>query len=198
MSAFISEMIEAYEKADASTRAERSERAVWIARLGWPESGWLFSGGHTVAESWDDLRHAFIHGSYLATILVGQAFLENVLAGQLDWHEETLGRRPQLGEILVRTRELGWLTQHEFALLDGLRRMRNPYAHYRNLDDKQSLSRRAMEAGEAPGTLVARDASEVVEALYHLVNRHPFALGPIQYPPDDGPTVHPDQMQIPL
>jgi hypothetical protein len=43
----------------------------------------------------------------LATILVGQAFLENVLAELLDWHEEKLGRRPGLEEILDRTRHLG-------------------------------------------------------------------------------------------
>lgn len=129
MSGFVDEMIDAYEQADASSRAERAERAVWIARLGWPQSGWMFPGGHTVAESWDDLRRAFIQGSYLATMLVGQAFLENVLAGLLDWHEEKLGRRPGLEEILDRTCQLGWLTQQEFALLDTLRRMRNPYGH---------------------------------------------------------------------
>src|SRR5215211_7137293 len=151
-------MLAAYEQADGNTRAERAERAAWVAALGWPESGWGFFSGHSIGAAWDDLRRAFIDGSYLAAILVGQAFLENLLAGLLEWQKESPGRRAGLAQILKRTYDLGWLTDDEFARLDALRRLRNPYAHYRGLRRSESLTRRAMETGEAPLTLVERDA----------------------------------------
>jgi hypothetical protein len=167
----VEEFIAAYEEADAATRADRAERAAWLAGLGWPESGWQFFGGDPTA-SWEELRRTFIDGSYLATILVGHVFLENLLAGQL------------ASDVLKRTRDRGWLGPDEFEVLDALREMRNPYAHY------------AEFLQETPEAVVEQDARAVVEALYRLVNRPPFALGPILYP--DHEEVHPDQMHLPL
>ena len=168
-----------------------------MAHLGWPESGWGFFGDYGVIAPWTELRQTFIDGSFVATVLVGQAFLENLLAGLLHWHEEPVGRAG-LAAVLEQTRDVGWLTPQEFAVLDAVRRMRNPYAHYRNFQHRDSLIKRAIAAEEAPDVLLERDARAVVEALYHLVNRPPFALGPIVYPDDEAITVHPDQMHLPL
>jgi hypothetical protein len=121
----VEEFIAAYEEADAATRADRAERAACLAGLGWPESGWQFFGGDPTA-SWEELRRTFIDGSYLATILVGHVFLENLLAGQPAFLlQEDVGR-PQLSDVLKRTRDRGWLSPDEFAVLDALREMRNP------------------------------------------------------------------------
>jgi len=183
------------EEEDTATRADRAGRAAWLVRKGWPESGWIFFGDLGIIGPWDELRRTFINGEYLATILVGQAFLENVLAGLLEWPEGSVGRAG-LAEILAQVRDRGWITPDEHDVLDTVRQMRNPYAHYRNVQHGDSLIRRAMAAGEPPELLVERDARAVVGALFHLVNRHPFALGPIVYPEDDEPLVHPDQTQL--
>ena len=198
MERLVKDFIAAYERADATTRAERADRAAWMAQLGWPESGWTFFGDYGVIVPWDELRRTFIDGEYLAAILVGQAFLENLLAGLLDFQQESLGPRPELADVLRRARDQGWLTPQEFDVLDAVRRMRNPYAHYRTFEHADGLIQRAMAAEEAPDALIEADARAVVKALYHLVNRRPFALGPIVYPPDEGLTIHPNQMRLPF
>jgi hypothetical protein len=184
-------------EADVEARIARAERAAWLARLGWPESGWVFHSEGTV-QPWAELRRTFIDGCYLATILVGQSFLENLLAGQLAFARQKSVGRPHLAAVLEAVRDRGWLTPDEFATLDSLRKMRNPYAHYRHFNDPESLISRATTTETAPETLLEHDARALIEALYHLVNRPPFALGPIIYPLDDEPAVHPDQMHLPL
>jgi hypothetical protein len=41
-------------------------------------------------------------------------------------------------------------------------------------------------------------AFTIMEALHHLVNREPFAIGPIIFPHGDEPDVHSNQMHLPL
>lgn len=197
MSELVDEFVVACQEADLSTRQERAERAARVARLGWPESGWAFFGDHGVAGPWNELRRTFVDGSFVATILIGQAFLENLLGGLLHWQEEPVDTAGLAG-LLQRTWDRGWLTSEEFHVLDALRRVRNPYAHYRNFQHSDSLVQRAIAAEEIPDALVEGDAWAVVEALYHLVNRQPFALGTIMYPHEEEPWVHPDQMHLPL
>lgn len=52
-------------------------------------------------------------------------------------------------------------------------------------------------AGAMPNVLIERDARDVLRTLVHLMNRGPFALGPIVYPEDEGPHIHPDQVALP-
>jgi hypothetical protein len=145
---------------------------------------------------WDELRRTFVHAEYVATILCGQAFLEYLLAGILEWHEEGSAGRSGLADMMQRAQSLGWITPDEYDLLDRLRRIRNPYAHYRDAAHPESLIRRAMATDEPPDVVAERDARAVVEALLHLVNRPPFALGPIVYPKEEGPFLHPNQTQM--
>lgn len=196
---FTAELFRLLEDDDERIRPQRAERAAWIARFGWPEEGWMLYGGMAGLAPWDELRRSFVNGEYLATILLGQAFLEHNLAGFLDLSGD--GRRvgrAGLAKILREFRDRGWITDTDFGVLDRVRRMRNPYAHYRSVEDGENLTRRAMREGEDHELLIERDARAVVRALFHLLNRHPFALGPIVYPEDDGPTIHRDQTTLPI
>jgi hypothetical protein len=182
---------------DAETRGARAERAAWIATLGQPEAGWAFFGDYGVIAPWSELRLNYIDGAFVSAILVGQAFLENLLAGLL--HSQ--GEQPDgkgLSELLRLSLELGWLTPTEFELLDDLRSSRNPYAHFRNWEHKDGLVARAIAAGSSPEALLERDARRFIRALFNLVNRRPFALGSIEIPTDDelGPWIHPGQQQL--
>jgi len=192
------ELFEMLEDDDEHTRPERAERAAWIASFGWPEDGWMLYGGMAGLAPWDELRRTFINGEYLATILLGQAFLEQNLAGFLNFFGGGSVGRAGLAEILSGFRDRGWLTDTDFAVLDRVRRLRNPYAHYRDAQHAENLTRRVMREREDHEVLIERDARAVVRALFHLLNRHPFAMGPIVYPEDDGPAIHPDQTTLPL
>jgi hypothetical protein len=195
---FIAELTECVEEEDERTRADRVERAAWVLSLGWSENGYLLFGGHGSLAPWDELRQAFINGEFVATILVGQAFMEQTLAGYLDLAGGSSVGRSGLAEILEQFRDRGWINETEFNVLDEVRRLRNPYAHYRDVQHKDNLGRRIMAEREDYTVLIERDARSVVRALMHLLNRHPFAMGPIVFPEDDGPFVHPDQTALPV
>jgi hypothetical protein len=194
-------LVRRYESAldehDAETRHARAERAAWIATLGQPEDGWAFFGDYGVIAPWSELRQDYIQGAFVSAILVGQAFIENLLAGGLHAqgeHPDGMG----FSELLRRSLEVGWLTPPELELLDDLRRSRNPYAHFRNWEHKDGLVARSLAAGSSPEVLLERDARHLIRVLFNLVNRRPFALGSIEIPTDDelGPWIHPDQQQL--
>lgn len=190
-------MLALLEEDDEQTRGDRAERAAWIARFGWPQDGYMLAGGYGSLAPWEDVRAAFIGGQFLAVILLGQSFLEHSLAGYLNLLGGTPGRSG-LADLLAEFRDRGWITQTDFDVLDDVRRVRNPYAHYRDFSHKDNLGRRVMTERTDYSVLIERDARAVMRALIHLLNRHPFALGPIVYPEDDGPVVHPDQTALPV
>jgi hypothetical protein len=79
----LADPLEWLEEEDAATRAARGDRAMWLARHGWPESGWIFFGDLGIIGPWDELRRTFINGEYLATIL--DSIEGGHLAGELLW-----------------------------------------------------------------------------------------------------------------
>lgn len=194
----ITELAALLEDEDRRTRPDRTERAAWIASFGWSENGYMLYGGFGSLAPWDEVRRAFINGEFVATVLLGQAFLEQTLAGYLDLLGGDSVRRAGLAEILTDFRHRGWITDTDFDVLDGVRRLRNPYVHYRDVQHKDNLGRRVMTEREDYEVLIERDARAVIRALLHLLNRYPFAMGPIVYPEDDGPFVHPDQTILPV
>jgi len=194
----MTELREWIEEEDERTRDDRVERAAWVLSFGWSENGYMLFGGHGSLAPFDELRQAFINGEFVATVLLGQAFLEQLLAGYLDLAGGGVVGSPGLAEILKQFRDRGWIDETDFGVLDDVRRLRNPYAHYRDAQHKDNLARRVMTEREDYTVLIERDARSVVRALMHLVNRHPFAMGPIVFPEDDGPFVHPDQTELPV
>jgi hypothetical protein len=186
------------EEDDERSRNARAERAMWLVSLGHPESGWMVFGGPGSAILWDEVRRTFVKGEFIACILAGQALLENILAALLNSMLGPTRRYNGLSEILVEVRHRGWISDEEFEVLDRIRGLRNPYAHFRHPEHAQNLTRRMMRESECAEVLVERDAGEVVGALVHLMNRGPFALGPMIYPEGDGPAIHPDQVALPI
>lgn len=123
---------------DASLRDGRRERTIFLMRLGYPEQGMVFLNGDSVIRPWMELRTAYIHGCYQASLLIGQSFLENLLGGVADFSDQA-GGRPGLHDLLLIAREDGWLLDTEFGEFAALAKLRNPYAHYRSFRHPDSL-----------------------------------------------------------
>jgi hypothetical protein len=43
-------------------------------RLGYPEQGMVFMNGDSVIRPWMELRTAYVHGCFQASLLIGQSF----------------------------------------------------------------------------------------------------------------------------
>jgi hypothetical protein len=181
---------------DAALRDGRRERTIFLMRLGYPEEGMMFLNGDSVIRPWMELRTAYIHGCFQASLLIGQSFLENLLGGAADFSDQ-VGGRPGLRDLLLIVRENGWLLDREFGEFDALAKLRNPYAHYRSFRHPDSLRARAMATGENPDVILQSDCERFLVRLHAFVHRR-FGIGRLKIPDgfQDLAPINPDQLEI--
>ena len=182
---------------DALSLTKRTERLAQLMLLGEPTDGRMLFGGTDCANALWEAQWSFINGLDLCAILAAQTCVEKLLAGFIELDGET--PEGSYARLLNDATERRMISAREYQLFDRLRRTRNPYAHYRSVNDDQNTQRRAMNTGEHPDTLLQSDAQAAVHALICLVNRPPFAVGSVtaSISEDDLlPPVHPGQLSI--
>jgi hypothetical protein len=161
---------------DDRTRIERSGRLEELAPLGEPEKGRVLFGGVDVANALWEAQSAYVNGLDLSTILVSQVCLEKMLSSMIELAPEAKAT-PSYARLLEEAAAQRLISDAEYQLFERLRKARNPYTHYRNINHRESTMRRAMATGDHPDLLLRRDAYAAVSAILELVNRPPFALG---------------------
>jgi hypothetical protein len=161
---------------DEQTRVERAERLEELVLLGEPEQGRMLFGGVDVANALWEARSAYVDGLDLSAILVSQVCVEKLLSALIELAPETKASE-SYARLLEKAAAERFISDAEYRLFDRLRKARNPYTHYRNINHRESTMRRAMETGDHPDLLLRRDAYAAVSAILELVNRPPFALG---------------------
>jgi hypothetical protein len=181
---------------DALLRSGRRERTIFLMRLGYPSEGMVFLNGDHAMRPWMELRTAYIHGCFQASLLIGQSFLENLLGGVADFTDKADGR-PTLGSLLLIAREEGWLLDGEFGEFDAIAKLRNPYAHYRSFRHPDSLRARAAVTGLDPDVILQKDCERFLLRLHAFVYRG-FGIGRITVPDEWAalPPLNPDQLEI--
>jgi hypothetical protein len=186
------------DREDLSLRKERRERTIFLMRLGYPAEGLVFPNGDHVMRPWMELRTAYIHGCFQASMLIGQSFLENLLGGVADFSDRADGK-PTLRDLLLFAKESRWLTGGEFGEFDAVAKLRNPYAHYRSFRHQDSLRARATATGESPEAILQSDCERFLVRLHAFVHRR-FGLGGLRTFGDLASLdpVNPDQLAISL
>jgi len=190
------EIEEHLDSEDTSLRPGRRERTIFLMRLGYPEQGMVFLNGDQVMRPWMELRTAYIHGCFQASLLIGQSFLENLLGGVADFSDRAAGK-PSLRDLLLVAREEGWLLGSEFGEFEAVAKLRNPYAHYRSFRHSDSLRARAAATGLDPDVILQRDCERFLVRLHAFVHRR-FSIGRLVVPDEfaDLPPINPDQLEI--
>ena len=146
-------------------------------------SGTLLPGGETVSGAWAEARISFVHGNYIATVLLCQGFAEHMLAAHLELpaggiFPAELPNRISLKETLERC-----VADHviDDVLAHDLRRLmelRNPLSHYRGIDDPSNLTRRVLMTMTPAEQHLQGDASFAIGVAIRLMSLPPFRLGP--------------------
>jgi len=160
---------------DHEDRADRQGR---LARLQWlgglmPEAEYLaFPGGLLSKSLFEELRYCFAYGQYLATVILGLAFIERTLAAEF----YTVGRndleRANISTLLSEALALGWISNEEFSHIDKARTIRNNFTHFRRPLHDESVERRAVEQNILPYDVIEEDARHVVEVAFHVLARN--------------------------
>ena len=160
------------EHEDGTARADRIERLEWIA-ANYPRSvaGFLLHGGWLSCQLLEQARYSFVYGQFLATAILGVAFIERVLAAQFYASgRDNLERAGGL-DLLREALRSAWITQDEFQLFDKVRRLRNPIVHFRRPLAPDTLESRAVQEDVRPDEIAQGDAQEVLKAVFHVLEQ---------------------------
>ena len=117
----------------------------------------------------EEARYCFVYGQFMATILLGMAYMERTsvalfyAAGRSDLERANISRL--LGEA-VRN---GWLDQAEFEQLDQSRVVRNAITHFRRPMDESTIEYRSVTQEDMPNSILEEDARHVLLASFHIL-----------------------------
>jgi HEPN domain-containing protein len=141
-------------------------------------SGTMIYGGETAYRAWIEARSSFVHGNYVATVMLCQGLAEHALAARLAFGlgAEELPKRIAFRETLRRCLEHSSIPGPLAGDLERLMSLRNPLSHYRGPDDSSNLLRRAIETGIPPEDHLIGDASFAISVAVRLLALPGFRL----------------------
>ena len=146
-----------------------------LSRLNWLDSEspageyWTFPGGMLAQSLFEEARYSFVYGQFLATSLLGLAYIERTLAALFYQEGRNDLERASLSRLLREAYSHGLLGHLEMENIERIRRQRNLYAHFRKPGVEHSIERRSVMEEDAPYNLIERDATEVMKAVLHLL-----------------------------
>lgn len=140
--------------------------------------GTLMPGGETTYNAWSEARTSFVHGNYIATVMLCQGLAEHLLAAHLELMlgGEPVPHRIKFKDTLERCIFHQTITEADAADLRRLMDFRNPLSHYRNISDPQNLSRRVLNSQRAAGHHLLNDASFAISMAVRLLALPSFRL----------------------
>ncbi len=142
-------------------------------------SGTMLPGGETAFAAWIEARSSFVHGNFVATVLLCQGLAEHVLAAHLalDIFGDQVPPRITFDQTLKRCVEKGELTQADSDDLRRLMSLRNPLSHYRDINDPSNLSRRVIDSQLSAHEHLLNDATFAISMAIRLLSMPAFKLG---------------------
>lgn len=142
-------------------------------------NGTMLPGGETTWAAWTEARTSFIHGNFVATVLLSQGLAEHILAAHLSigLDAEDLPERITFQETLKRCLAHGVISETDAADLRRLMGLRNPLSHYRSINDPANLSRRALNENVHAAEHLRRDATFAISMAVRLLALPAFRLG---------------------
>ncbi|WP_413658602.1 hypothetical protein [Paraburkholderia phenoliruptrix] len=142
-------------------------------------SGTMMPDGETALAAWTEARSSFVHGNYVATVLLCQGLAEQVLAAHLTLglDAEELPSRVSFTETLNRCVARDVITQRDADDLRRLMNQRNPLTHYRSVDDPSNLERRMLDTRLPAETHLLTDATFAMSMAIRLLALPVFRLG---------------------
>ena len=172
----IGELITWLETDESASREWRARRLrYFLEAIESPEERMFFQGEESM-HSFNEVRLAYVHGLYLATVLLSLACIEREMAGRLyavGWEK---AKDAKLEELLSKAHERGIISDEESDTFQRLRRVRNSYAHFKLPLDSSSLIGRALDQNTLPNEVLMVDAQKAIEALGGFFKRRPSLL----------------------
>jgi hypothetical protein len=174
----IAVMLESDEYTERHSRAARYINLTKICPL--PLGGLILPGGEIASAAFIEARQAYYYGMFVSAIVLSQVFLEHYLCGIELWNSKHNSKvqykleKTSFDKIIKDALSAGRITQEEWDLFDQLRKLRNPYTHFRGVSNSENLLRRAMDSMTPAEDLTELDALHAVRAIGSIISRQPF------------------------
>ena len=157
---------------DSKCFEDRLSRLQWLIDNSPAGEYWAFPGGLLAKSLFEEARYCFVYAQYLATILVGLAYIERTLAALFYGAGRNDLERASLSALLGEAYAEGLIGSGEFRDLERIRENRNSYAHFRRPGHEDSMEARAILEDEAPYSVIERDATAVIAAALNMVAKN--------------------------
>jgi hypothetical protein len=157
------------EQEDKNALADRLARLNWLAENAREVNYYLFRGGLISKYLFEETRYCFAYGQFLATIVLGMAFIERTLAALFYMLGRNDLERANMSKLLKEALGQDWITRREYARLEEIRKLRNPITHFRKPRHDDTIEYRATAQDELPYKVIENDAYKVMEIALHLL-----------------------------
>jgi hypothetical protein len=149
---------------------------MWLGQFELGDSSVGFPGGWLVVSLFEEAKYCFVYGQFVATVLLGMAFVERLLAAYYYATGRSDLERASITVLLKTARDDGWLTDGMYRQLDELRGKRNPLVHFRSPLGGDTIERRAVLSDSHAYDVIEQDARTVLTTLFHLISTRSFVL----------------------
>lgn len=138
----------------------------------------MIPGGAAVS-SWLEARSSFVHGNFVATVMLCQGMAEHMLASHLamGMDAKPLPKKVRFEQTLKRCLDEGVISKRDAEDLDRLMSLRNPLSNYRNVNDEANLERRAIDTRMPAREHLISDATFAISMAARLLALPSSRLG---------------------
>jgi hypothetical protein len=164
------------EREDSVGREGRLSRLIWVISEYPAVEFQLFTGGVMSKYVFEEARYCFVYGQFLATVMLGLAFLEQALAGAFYAGSRADLESAGLSTLVAEALRSDWISKAEYERLERARKNRNRVAHFRRPGGAHTIERRAVERDEVPYSVIEEDAKNVLALVFALVKSWPYAV----------------------
>lgn len=150
---------------------DREARLEWLTQM-MPKLEYVaFPGAHLSKFLFEEARYCFIYGQFIASIMLGAAYIEQTLAALLYAAGRSDLERANAVTLLREAVALGWIDQAEFEGFDNARALRNPVSHFRKPLHEETVEYRSVVNNEMPYSVLEEDARTILRVVFKLMSR---------------------------
>ena len=157
---------------DSRCYEDRYSRLEWLNNNSPIGEYWAFPGGLLAKSLFEEARYCFVYGQFLATNLLGLAYIERTLAALFFAAGRNDLKRAGFSILLRAAYDEGLIVSSEYRDLDRICKRRNAYAHFRKPLHKDSIEVRAIRENEVPYNVIEQDATAVLAAAFDIVAKN--------------------------
>ncbi len=168
----VSEEIDDYKKYlkkyDGETLNDRIGRLKYLDKI--KSDGFLMTSGDLeLGYTYQEVQFAFVHGYFLSTLVLSQAFIEKLLQNYFLQHQ--IKSRYTFDAMLKYGKENELFNEYIIKKLDFIRLIRNPITHLKSQEYEHSLDKRSFNEKKHPWHKLEEDARLAISILIYVTQK---------------------------